>query len=160
MGAILMDWAVRLAHRRQIFIKGPDDALPKLTETHFVSFGSDPDDHSENIAESPTDLRAHLFSTAADAGLPAAIVQNLHADDVDACAGLPMATLRDYLRAQEFGRMMDRGIPPPGYTKAVACSGCGPVLLWPTSPDRVIACPWCFRRKAGKTIPRPGENPP
>ena len=147
-----MNWAARLAERREIFQKGPGDSLPKLTEPPSGSFDSDPDGHSENIA---ADIRDRLHRLAADTDLPAAIVHNLHDDDVTACAGLPMATMRDYLRAQDFGRMMDRGIPPPGYTKAVACSGCGPVLLWQSSPDRVMACPWCFRRRAGKTIPRP-----
>ncbi len=149
-----MDWAARLAQRRQIFPKGAGDPLTKLTEPPFGGFGSDPDAHSENIAGQPTELRAQLHRIAADAGLPASNVHNLHADDESACAGLPMATLRDCLRAQDFGRLMDRGIPPPGYTKAVECSGCGPVLLWQSSPDRVIACPWCFRRRAGNVIPR------
>ena len=137
-----MSWAARLAERRKIFAKGPDDSLPKLTEPPFGSFVSDPDGHSENIAVQSTDLRATLHQIATDAGLPAAIVHNLR---------------DDYLRAQDYGQMMDRGMPPPGYTKAVACSGCGPVLLWQSSPDSVIACPWCFRRRAGKPIPRPSH---
>lgn len=53
---------------------------------------------------------------------------------------------------------MDAGEVPDGYTKPCHCAGCGPVLLWPGCPDRVRACPWCFRRKAGKTIPRPGKE--
>jgi hypothetical protein len=103
----------------------------------------------------PTVVRKCLQRIAEADRIDSDIVRNLHDDDIAACVGLPVATLRDYLRAQDFARMMDRGIPPPGYSKAVECSGCGPVLLWQSSPDRVIACPWCFRRKAGKPIPRP-----
>jgi hypothetical protein len=49
---------------------------------------------------------------------------------------------------------MDAGIVPPGWTTAAHCEGCGPVWLWPDAA-RVRACPWCFRRNAGKRIPRP-----
>ena len=58
------------------------------------------------------------------------------------------------LRDQE----MDAGFAPVGYTKHCICEGCGPVLLWPTYPDVVKACPWCFRRKAGMPIPKTIEN--
>ena len=102
--------------------------------------------------------RTRMEAVAVSDGIDARIVRDLRDDDIAECRGLPMATVRAFLRAREFGRMMDRGIPPPGYSKAVECSGCGPVLLWPTCPDRVIACPWCFRRKAGKAIPRPSKS--
>jgi hypothetical protein len=44
---------------------------------------------------------------------------------------------------------------PAGWTRPVACAGCGPVLLWPDAPDAVIGCPWCHHRKTGRNIPRP-----
>jgi hypothetical protein len=60
-----------------------------------------------------------------------------------------------YLRALHRGADMDAGIVPASYTQAAHCDGCGPVWLWPEAPSRLIACPWCFRRKAGRPIPRP-----
>lgn len=101
------------------------------------------------------DLRAHLLSLAEAEGYAAAIVHRLHADDVAACVGLPDETLRAYLRALDRGTVMDRGIAPAGYTQAAHCEGCGPVWLWEGAPARLLACPWCFRRKAGKPLPRP-----
>jgi hypothetical protein len=103
-------------------------------------------------------IRTRLLALAASEGLPAPVVYSLDADDLTECDGLHDETLRDWLRLQEWGRMMDRGIAPPGYTKPVECSGCGPVLLWQSCPDRVLACPWCFRRKAGNIIPRPAPS--
>lgn len=73
--------------------------------------------------------------------------------DVTACAGESDDTLRAYLRALERDAGMDAGIVPFDWQATAHCEGCGPVHLW--APLRVIACPWCFRRKAGKRIPRP-----
>lgn len=101
------------------------------------------------------EIRAHLLSLAGRAMLPAAIVHRLHADDVAVCAGLPDETLLAYLRALDRGTVMDAGIAPEGYTEAAHCDGCGPVWLWQGAPASVVACPWCFRRKAGKSLPRP-----
>lgn len=108
-------------------------------------------------AEKAKEQRARLLALAADEGLPAGLVHGLADADVSACAGLPDAVLRAYLRALEAGRRMDAGEVPPGWGEPVArtCEGCGPVLLWPGCPPKVKACPWCFRRKAGKAIPRP-----
>lgn len=67
--------------------------------------------------------------------------------------------LRAYLRALVASAAMDAGLIPQGWrgAQAAICDGCGPVLLWPGAPDRLKACPWCFRRKAGKAIPRPKD---
>jgi hypothetical protein len=100
-------------------------------------------------------VRAHLLTLAKAEGLPPAIVHALHADDVAACAPCDDETLRAYLRALDRGHVMDAGIAPVGYTEPVHCAGCGPVLLWPGCPSQVKACPWCFRRRAGKSVPRP-----
>lgn len=61
------------------------------------------------------------------------------------------------LAAQVAGQRMDAGLIPLEWGEPVArtCKGCGPVLLWVTCPAVVTACPWCFRRKAGKPIARP-----
>ena len=101
------------------------------------------------------EMRAHLLNLAADDLLPDGIIHRLHAGDVAACTDLPDDTLRAYLRALDRGTVMDAGIAPDGYTQLAHCDGCGPVWLWQGALVRVIACPWCFRRKAGKTLPRP-----
>ena len=100
------------------------------------------------------DTRAHLLAIAASEYVDPAHVHRLHEDDVVACAGLPDATLRAYLHGLVQAAGMDAGIVPPAWTTAAQCAGCGPVWLWPDAA-RVLACPWCFRRKAGKAIPRP-----
>lgn len=43
---------------------------------------------------------------------------------------------------------------PAAYTIPAHCEGCGPVWLWPGA-ERVQACPWCWNRRAGRSIPRP-----
>lgn len=103
--------------------------------------------------------RIHLLALAADELLPGALVDGLDDDDVAACAGLLDDTLRAYLRALHRGGIMDGGIVPEGYTRAAQCAGCGPVWLWPEAPAHVIACPWCFRRKAGRPFPQPERQP-
>lgn len=60
-----------------------------------------------------------------------------------------IAAIRDRLD-REAGRV------PPYYTTAAHCDGCGPVWLWPGAV-RVIACPWCWNRFAGRFIPRPTQ---
>lgn len=101
------------------------------------------------------DLRAHLLVMAGADAIARTVVEALDETDLAECRGLSNATLRDWLRLRSLTACMDAGKTPDGYTKAVQCSGCGPVLLWQSCPDRVTACPWCFRRKAGKAIPRP-----
>ena len=101
------------------------------------------------------EIRAHLLRLADAEGYAPAIVHRLHADDVAACTDLPDPALRAYLRALGRGTVLDRGIAPDGYTQPAHCAGCGPVWLWQGAPVRVVACPWCFRRQAGKALPRP-----
>lgn len=110
-----------------------------------------------DAANTPQRQRAHLLALAADEGLSAVLVHGLDHADVAACDGLTDDALRAYLRALDARSQMDAGMVPRGWGEPVArtCEGCGPVLLWPTCPPRVKACPWCFRRKAGKAIPRP-----
>jgi len=101
------------------------------------------------------EIRAHLLSLAEAECVDAAHVHRLTGEDIAACEGLDDSGLRAYLRALVTAAMMDAGEAPAGYSHAVQCDGCGPVWLWPEAPERVKACPWCFRRKAGKRIPRP-----
>lgn len=113
----------------------------------------------ELVARLQSDLRTRLRRLGEVEGVPAAMVNALPGADVAACNGLPDDTLRAYLRALQRGAIMDAGTVPEGYTQAVHCGGCGPVWLWQGSPARVIACPWCFRRKAGRTVPQPPSGP-
>lgn len=108
----------------------------------------------ESQAGAP-DIRAHLLALADADDIAAAVIHRLRAGDVAACPGLPDETLLAYLRALERGTVMDTGIAPEGYTQAAHCQGCGPVWLWQGAPARVLACPWCFRRNAGRALPRP-----
>lgn len=101
------------------------------------------------------EMRARLLTLAAMEGLPAATVHRLHANDVTACHGLPDDTLRAYLGALNRTATIREGIAPPDYTQTAHCDGCGPIWLWEGAPARVGACPWCFRRKAGNSLPRP-----
>lgn len=96
-----------------------------------------------------------LLHAADREGLPEGLVHRLDIEDIAACAGLGGDTLRAYLRALDRGERMDAGEVPPGFTVARSCAGCGPVWLWRGAPLRVEACPWCYRRKAGKRVPRP-----
>lgn len=64
-----------------------------------------------------------------------------------------LADALESLCAAQVGRdLMDIGITPVEWGSPVTriCEGCGPVLLWADCPAVVKACPWCFRRKAGK----------
>jgi hypothetical protein len=97
--------------------------------------------------------RPRLLALADDEGLPPSLVHCLPDADAAACDGYGDEELRHYLRAQR----MDAGLPPLEWGTPVACTceACGPVLLWAGCPPVVKACPWCFRRKAGKPIARP-----
>lgn len=107
----------------------------------------------EALRQGEAEQRAHLLALAESEGVDAAHVHRLHADDVTACAGESDNTLRAYVRALERDAGMDAGIVPADWQAVAHCAGCGPVHLW--EPLHVIACPWCFRRKAGKRVPRP-----
>jgi hypothetical protein len=50
------------------------------------------------VAHDSANIRAHLHSIAADAGLPASVVTTLDDDDMTECDGLSDPTLRDWLR--------------------------------------------------------------
>lgn len=129
-------------------------ATPATCATPTPNTGKESQESQESQGYT-AEMRLHLLTLAADELLPAAIVHRLHDADLTACHGCTDSALRAYLRALVQSERMDAGNVPAGYTMAAQCSGCGPVWLWPGAPARVIACPWCFRRKAGKAIPRP-----
>lgn len=106
-------------------------------------------------------IRAHLLELAEDECLPAALVHGLDGADLRAIpADYTERNLRAYLRALDARLSMDAGMVPAEWGTPVArvCEGCGPVLLWSDCPPVVKACPWCFRRKAGKPVARPRES--
>ena len=108
-----------------------------------------------SLLDSSDAIRTHLLHLATTDQIAAALIHQLPAYELAACHGCTNAELRGYLRALDYSARMDAGQAPPGYTQAAQCDGCGPVLLWPGAPAHVTACPWCFRRRAGKAIPRP-----
>ncbi len=117
-----------------------------------------------DLLTSLSGTRGHLLALAKAEGMDAGLVHGLPEADVDACAGLPDATLRAYLTAmQDTADRMDGRIPT-GETAPILCIHCGPVWShhevaavlpmvdgWP----RALGCPWCHVRKALKAIPRP-----
>lgn len=136
-------------------LKRPDSAAtPATSATRPPESGAESQESQESQGAAPEN-HARLLHLADAEGVDAAHVHRLHADDLAACEGLDDATLRGYLRALETAARMDAGLVPDGYSHAVQCDGCGPVWLWAGAPLLVKACPWCFRRKAGKRIPRP-----
>lgn len=112
--------------------------------------------HKSNRARAG-ELRDQLMDLARAESIALASVKALSVDDLLAYEGESTETLRACLLAIDRGATMDAGQVPLRYTQVVRCLGCGPVLLWPGCPDRLIACPWCFRRKAGRAVPTPIE---
>lgn len=138
-----------------------DHSLPKPTKALLSVLAVDETGNSElHRPGKAQGMRAHLLTLVTDEDLSVDLVRRLEDADLAACAGLSDDTLRAYLRALVRGQRMDAGEVPPEWGGAVArtCEGCGPVLLWPQCPAIVKACPWCFRRKAGKAIPRPDRG--
>jgi len=167
-----MNWHARLAERRGGDIsKRAGRLTDKTDESPFVSFVSDPDGHSENIASDPASptaalklLRAHLLPLAAGAGIDADHVHRLHDLDVAACIGLDDRQLAAYLSMLADAANRHAGRVPEGDTAAMHCEQCGPVWIHPTIAavlpvvdgwPRALGCPWCFVRRAGGVTPRP-----
>lgn len=107
------------------------------------------------VKTAPATIRARLLELADFECLEPALVHRLDDTDLAACTGLGDEVLTAYLRALDAAARMDAGMAPTGWTAARYCRLCGPVLLWPDCPPIVLACPWCFRRKAGRYVPRP-----
>lgn len=115
-------------------------------------------DSQESQGDGIAKTRAHLLTLAETEGIDPAHVHRLHDDDLRAIpSDYGDLHLVAYLRALAAQERMDMGMTPLEWGEPVArtCEGCGPVLLWRDCPDVVKACPWCFKRKAGKPIPRP-----
>jgi hypothetical protein len=91
-------------------------------------------------------IRAHKLSLRNLLELKAAC-----GSDWERISGDPeaLAVLTDHVMT---ARMIRKGQIPPGYTAETICRGCGPVPVWPGSPERVDACPWCFNRISDRPI--------
>lgn len=107
------------------------------------------------LASAEGDTLRTLFDLAIDEGLPGATVAALSSRDLRACGGLSRHALAAFLRALARSQGMAVGRVPMGWTRVAECAGCGPILLWPDASATVIACPWCWHRKAGRAIPKP-----
>ncbi|WP_155393887.1 hypothetical protein [Xanthomonas albilineans] len=154
-------WRARLAELTgETVLKVPSSQLTKLPKAPFVSFDSERDGPSRKIAGTGC-VRAQLLALAEDQGIDVGLVHALPDEEVAGCDGHGDMALRDYLGTLEARTFLDRGLTPPvwGEPVAVTCEGRGPVLLWPECPRMVKACPWCFRRKAGKPIAIFVESP-
>lgn len=123
-------------------------------------------------------MRTHLDAVLAeldaepadDAGTLPRACQRVGADFGDLLAALLPADVAElalhrftppeldaFVRAVTVRRCRFAGRAPATWTKAATCRHCGPVLLWPESPDSLDACPWCWSRRDGLPIPRPAD---
>ena len=103
-------------------------------------------------SESP---RLQLIRICQAHGMDVRHVLRLAAADLPTLAGYSDGVLLDYARALVARTRRMAGVVPHMWDKPVQCGGCGPVLLWDEAPARVIACPWCWNRRAGLPVPRP-----
>lgn len=143
-------------------VECPDEGLTKPPKAPYGSFGSARDERStlKSCAPDITAMRTELLRLAKLEGIDLAHVERMDDADVLAYAHVPDFTERNYrahLRALAASADMDAGKVPAIWrgAQAAICDGCGPVLLEVDAPDHVGNCPWCFRRRAGKAIPRP-----
>lgn len=107
---------------------------------------------------SPANLEAQrlrLIRLAQSASLPVREVLRLARDDLDTLPDYNDDTVLAFARALLVRSGREAGAVPLGWSEARQCSGCGPVWLWFGAPARVLACPWCFNRKAGRPVPLP-----
>lgn len=117
----------------------------------------------------PTDdslarLQSVLLALADSVGVERAMVERLTTDELAACKGLTVGTLRSYLLALADTATRQAGKVPAGDTAAIHCAHCGPVYAHPDIAavlpvvngwPRALGCPWCAIRKVGGYVPRP-----
>ena len=110
--------------------------------------------HKADLIAALSDQESTITEIATRHGLTLSDLQEAAGPDwCDAEANLALANaLADAVKTR---RMRERGQVPPNYTSVTICVGCGPVPMWPDSPEHVLACPWCFNRLAGRPIPAP-----
>ena len=103
-------------------------------------------------SESP---RLQLIRVCQAHGFEVRHVLRLAAADLVILTGYSDRELLGYARALVARARRRAGVVPHMWDKPVQCDGCGPVLLWDGAPSRVLACPWCWNRRAGLPVPRP-----
>jgi hypothetical protein len=86
-------------------------------------------------------------------GIPATEMRALAGPDWPEVQADP-ALLESLAAAVQTRRMRERGEVPAHYTATTICAGCGPVPIFEGAPARVMGCPWCFNRAAGRPVPR------
>jgi hypothetical protein len=90
-----------------------------------------------------------LFTT------PAEVWEALAAEDIEDWrnGSISNDALAAFARSLVQRREMDQGKRPAHYTEHATCKQCGPIWLW--FSGRMLGCPWCWNRAAGRPIPRP-----
>lgn len=140
-------------------LEAPPSAIPAIPAIRPSPEAPGIAESQESQAPSPSvdldQVRARLMVLAEDECLPPELVQSISSADLQACADSSEPELRGFLHSVRRQRAIGEGQRPHEYTAPAYCEGCGPVWLWEGAPSPAKACPWCFRRKAGKRIPRP-----
>ncbi len=111
--------------------------------------------HPQDTAPGIAFQRARLIAAAQREGIPRGVIEFLDDADLEGVELLADAGLSAYARMIEADADRMQGRVPRGWTQAVRCRRCGPVVLWPGAPLDVLGCPWCVPRSRGVTIPRP-----
>lgn len=89
-------------------------------------------------------------------GIPLVELRELAGNDWPELQNDP-GQLESFAHAIQTRHMRESGLRPAHYTQRSECVACGPVWLWKGAPRHVEACPWCFNRHTGITVPRPSE---
>ena len=62
--------------------------------------------------------------------------------------------LKVYCEMSQITKMREKGEVPHHYTATTICMSCGPVPIWEGCEPKVVGCPWCLNRAAGRPLPR------
>jgi hypothetical protein len=135
-----MRWRARLAERRSENISERAGRLTDKTDkSPFVSFVSEPAEHSVNNAPDLASLiaclkllRSQLLALADAEGADAEHVHRLNDADMAACAGLDHRQLAAYLSELADTAERHAGRVPAGHTAPILCARCGPVWSHPS----------------------------
>lgn len=97
--------------------------------------------------------RLRMIRLAQSQQLPVRVLLRLAGGDLDTLAACTDAECLAYARALLSREARRAGRVPQQWTQVVRCDGCGPVWLWLEAPAAVIACPWCWNRSEGLSVP-------
>lgn len=83
-------------------------------------------------------------------GIPLAELREMLGSNWAECERDP-ELLATYAHSIQVRRMREAGEIPPHYTSCAFCTGCNQMVpIFEGSPARVLGCPWCFNRLAGR----------